>query len=155
MTTETTTTNETTTDEINYKSWYEEHQEKVKSFDAVVAKKEELLKETKKAKEDRETANKEAAKIAEEKAKKEGDWDKLLANAKEREDTLAKELESIKTANKQEKLNNAALRIAGELAEGDNIELLSEFIVKNDSYCDYIIINTSFCAVCERRREKR
>lgn len=120
-----------TNSEIDYKAWYEENLDKVASFDSVVAKKDQLLKEVKQTKSEREAAKQEAARVAEEKAKKDGDWDKLLANSKEREESLAKELESIKYTNRQERVNNAALRIASNLAEGENVELLSDFIGRN------------------------
>ncbi len=117
--------------EIDYKAWYEQNQEKIKSFDAVVAKKDELLKETKKAKADKQAADAETARMAEEKAHKDGEFEKLWKTAKQREDDLAKELQNIKNANRQDRIQNAALTIASKLAEGDNVELLSDFVSRN------------------------
>lgn len=122
---------EEVTNEVDYKAFYEQNLDKVNSFDAVVAKKDELLKETKKVKAERAEAQAEAARVAEEKAQKDGEFEKLWKTAKQREDELSKELQNIRMSNRQDRINNAALTIATKLADGDNVELLSDFIARN------------------------
>lgn len=101
---------------IDYKALYEEAIEKTKNFDAVVAKKDELLKETKAAKEAKRLAEEERAKAA-------GEYEKLY---KETEEALRQERALVR----QEKVENYAARLAYELAEGDNAEILQDFIAR-------------------------
>lgn len=101
---------------IDYKALYEEALEKTKNFDAVVAKKDELLKETKAAKEAKRLAEEERAKAA-------GEYEKLY---KETEEALRQERALVR----QEKVENYAARLAYELAEGDNAEILQDFIAR-------------------------
>jgi transcriptional regulator NrdR family protein len=101
---------------VDYKALYEEALEKTKNFDAVVAKKDELLKETKAAKEAKRLAEEERAKAA-------GEYEKLY---KETEEALRQERALVR----QEKVENYAARLAYELAEGDNAEILQDFIAR-------------------------
>lgn len=115
-------------EEINYKELYE----KTKAdLTAVAAKKEELLNETKKAKEARREADENARKASEEKAAKDGEYEKLWQKAKEEKEELNKRLQDITTSNRREKINLTAMRIANDLADGDNAELLSDFVSRN------------------------
>jgi len=114
--------------EVDYKAMYE----KIASdFEKVVAKKEELYKETKKAKAEREQAEIEAQRISEETAKKNGEFEKLWQTASKEKEELLNQLKAVKHSNRQEKLQIASMRIANELADGDNAELLSEFVVRS------------------------
>ncbi len=116
---------ETTPD---YKALYEKT---LQDLDTVVAKKDQLYKETKAAKAAREEAAAEAQRVMEETAKKNGEFEKLWKSASQEKEELMQQLKAIKNGNRQEKLNLASMRIATELADGDNAELLSEFIKKN------------------------
>lgn len=117
--------------ELDIKAILAENEKLKNDLKTVAEHKDKLYQETKKAKAEREAANAEAARIAEEKAKKDGEFESLWKTAKEREENLAKQLQEIRNANRQDKIDNAALKIAGNLAEGDNIELLSDFITRN------------------------
>lgn len=112
----------------DYKALYEKS---LQDLDVVAAKKDQLLKETKAAKAAREEANAEAQRVLEETAKKNGEFEKLWKSASQEKEELLQQLKAIKNGNRQEKLNLASMRIATELADGDNAELLSEFIRKN------------------------
>lgn len=112
----------------DYKALYEKS---LQDLDVVAAKKDQLLKETKAAKAAREEANAEAQRVLEETAKKNGEFEKLWKSASQEKEELLQQLKAIKNGNRQEKLNLASMRIATELADGDNAELLSEFIKKN------------------------
>jgi cytochrome c553 len=116
---------ETTPD---YKALYEKT---LQDLDTVVAKKDQLYKETKAAKAAREEAAAEAQRVMEETAKKNGEFEKLWKSASQEKEELMQQLKAIKNGNRQEKLNLASMRIATELADGDNADLLSEFIKKN------------------------
>lgn len=112
----------------DYKALYEKA---MSDLEKVAAKKEELYKETKKAKADREQAALEAQRITEETAKKNGEFEKLWKSVSQEKEQLLNQLKAIQHANRQEKLNVASMRIATELADGDNADLLSAFIQKN------------------------
>ena len=116
------------TPEVDYKALYEDTK---KQLDTVAAHKDKLYAETKAAKEQRKQAETEAARIAEEKALKEGEFENLWKTAKQEKEDLAKQINDIKQANRNEKIQVSSLRIANELADGDNVELLSEFIQRN------------------------
>jgi len=115
-------------DEVDYKSMYEKAQA---DLQAVVKKKDELLNETKQAKKAREEANAAAQKAELDKAAKDGEFEKLWQTAEQHRKELEQRLSDMKNANRKEKIETQALRVAGELADGDNIELLSDFIARN------------------------
>lgn len=114
--------------EIDYKAMYEKAQT---DLQAVVKKKDELLNETKQAKKAREEAAQAAQKAELDKAAKDGEFEKLWQTSEKNKQELEKRLNDMKNANRKEKIETQALRLAGELAEGDNIELLSDFIARN------------------------
>ena len=116
------------TQEVDYKALYEDLKPK---FESVLAKKDELLGETKKAKADRTAAEQEAKRVADEKALKDGEYEKLWKTAKEEKESLAKEIQNLKHSNRQEKIQVSAMRISQDLSEGDNVELLSDFVMRN------------------------
>ncbi len=113
---------------IDYKSLYEKSQA---DLQAVAKKKEELLSETKKAKDEQRHATETARQASEAKAAKDGEFEKLWQTTKSEKDALLKQLQDITTSNRREKLQVAAMRIATELADGDNAELLSDFVARN------------------------
>jgi predicted nuclease with TOPRIM domain len=99
-------------------------------------KTEELLGETKKAKAKarEEMEAKERAKL--EKAKKEGDFEQLLKSSENERKSLSDRLNDLQGKISSEKLRTESLKLAGELADGANAELLSEFIAKRLKYTD-------------------
>lgn len=109
----------------DYKALYEETQKKLET---VAAHKDKLYQETKKAKADREAAESERQRIERENAQKNGEFEKLWQQeAKEKEEAL-KSLQQLKKGYRQEKIDVTSMRIANELADGDNAELLSNFV---------------------------
>lgn len=112
----------------DYKAMYEKA---MLDLEKVVAKKDQLYKETKAAKAAKEEAAAEATRIAEETAKKNGEFEKLWKSVSSEKEELLKQLKAIKQGTRQEKLNLAAMKVATELADGTNAELLSEFVKKN------------------------
>lgn len=114
--------------ELDYKALYEETQKKLET---VASHKDKLYQETKKAKAEREAAEKEAKRIAEEKAQKDGEFEKLWQATKQEKETLLQQLQEIQKSNRREKIQISAMKIASELADGDNADLLSEFVVRN------------------------
>lgn len=107
-----------------------------KQLDAVKAKADELLSETKKAKQKaREEAEaKERATL--EKAKKEGDYEELLRSSESQRKALAEQLESFKNKISSEKVQSEALKIASDLADGPNAKILSRFLAERLKYTD-------------------
>ena len=115
-------------DTTDYKALYEKSQEDLR---IVAEHKDKLYKETKQAKADRELAVSQEKKISEEKAQKDGEFEKLWNTSKQEKEELVKRLEAIEKANRNEKVQISAMRIATELADGVNAELLSEFVQRN------------------------
>lgn len=113
---------------VDYKALYEETKSKL---DTVAKHKDKLYQETKAAKAERELAKAEAQRIEQEKALKDGEYEKLWQTTKQEKELLAKQIQEMQQANKNEKIQITALRIANELADGDNVELLSEFVQRN------------------------
>ncbi len=112
---------------------YKAEYEKLKSdFDIILAKKEQLQKETRAAKADRENAKKEAERIKEEKALKDGEFENLWKTEKQQREDLAKQLQDVRNSNLREKLNLQAIKIAKNLTDdSDSADILAEFIGKN------------------------
>lgn len=100
------------------------------------AKMDELLGETKRAKELRRQAEEQARIEAEEKARKAGDYEQLHKSSEQQRQQLQKELEDLKAGIANEKRNSTAMKVASELAEGANAEILSEFVAKRLKYTD-------------------
>ncbi len=119
---------ESQTPETDYKALYESTKA---DFEAVVKKKEELLAETKKAKEAKREIEESSKKASEEKALKDGEFEKLWQSAQKEKEELTKRLHDVTTSNRREKIQVQSMRVAVELADGDNAELLSDFIMRN------------------------
>lgn len=113
---------------LDYKALYEKAQSDIVK---IAAKKDELLNETKKAKQDREAAELAHKKATEDKAQKDGEFETLWQTAKREKEELVLKLAERDRANRNEKVQISAMRIATELADGDNAELLSEFVQRN------------------------
>jgi alanyl-tRNA synthetase len=93
-----------------------------------------LLTETKRAKQAKREAEAQAEADRERIAKEKGDFEALHRSAEERYKTTAQELETLRVSISNEKRDNAAMRIAAELADGSNAELLSDFISRRLKY---------------------
>lgn len=117
-----------TEDTQDYKALYEKT---LQDLEKVAAHKEQLYKETKAAKAAKEQAALEAQKLVEETAKKNGEFEKLWKTASQEKEELLQQLKALKHGSRQEKLNAASMKIAAELADGHNAELLSEFVKRN------------------------
>ncbi len=107
-----------------------------KQLEAVKSKSSELLAETKQAKQKArdESEAKERAKT--EKAKRDGDFEQLLKSSESKNKELADKYNSLQTQISQEKVRTESMKLAAELADGTNAELLSEFINKRLSYTE-------------------
>lgn len=107
-----------------------------KSNESILAKNTELLGETKAAKKARKDADDLAAAAAEDKAKLSGDHEQLYKSAMEKNTELQSTLDSVNNNIATEKVNNAAMKLSTELADGANAELLSTFISKRLKHTD-------------------
>jgi hypothetical protein len=112
---------------IDYKALYEKASEDLQK---VVAKKDELLSETKKAKQEKAEQIAAAQRAEQEKAQKDGEFEKLWQSAEERRKQLEQELQNERNSYRQEKIQTHAMRVAVELADGDALsaKLLSHFL---------------------------
>lgn len=104
--------------------------------DKLKAHSETLLSEAKAAKNAKREAEAKAQAEAEAKAKEAGDHEQLYKSATEKLNATLSELEEVKGGIANEKRNTAALKLATELADGANAELLSEFIARRLKYTE-------------------
>ncbi len=113
--------------ELDYKALYEKTQEDLQK---VLAKKEELLTETKKAKKEREEQIAASQRAEQEKAQKDGEFEKLWQRAEENRKALEEELQNERNHYKHEKIQANAMKLAVELADGNaqSAKLLSRFV---------------------------
>ena len=98
------------------------------------AKMDELLSETKTAKAAKRAIEEQAIIDAHDKAKQAGDYEQLYKSSEDRANTLTSELETLRTSMTGEKKESAVLRIAGEMADGDDAENLAALISKRLKY---------------------
>ena len=103
---------------------------------AMKAKMDELLTEAKKAKSAKREIEEQSQVERERIAREKGDFEQLHRSSEERYQATVKELESMRANVANEKRNNAAMKVATELADGANAELLSEFISRRLKYHD-------------------
>lgn len=89
---------------------------------------EELLEESKQAKDARRKAEEDAEKAREEKARKDGDHETLAKQYEEKYNTLTQQLEAERQQRSQDAVKREAISIASELAEGPNAKILARFI---------------------------
>lgn len=128
--TEAATDTKTTTD---YQKLYEDG-EKEKA--AVLAKNAELLSEKKKAQQKYDEAEAEKAKLKDEKLLKDGKYEELYKSAEEQKRIYKEKMEALDNERGRERVRTEALRLASQLADGVNAELLSEFIERRIKYSE-------------------
>jgi len=107
-----------------------------KQFEAVKSKNEELLNETKIAKQKAREEAEAKQKAEMERARKNGDFEQLLKSSEQERQTLAERLHSLESRISSEKTRSESMRLAAELADGSNAEILSEFISRRLKYTD-------------------
>ena len=95
---------------------------------AMKSKMEELLKEAKRAKQAKREIEAETQAERERIAREKGDYEQLHKSAQEKYETTLGELDNLRQGIANEKRNNTAMKLAADLADGANAELLSEFI---------------------------
>lgn len=95
----------------------------------ILESKNQILSEKKKAQE--------AARLAEdERARKAGDFEQLYKSQQEKNAEWENKYTELQTSIAESKRNNQAIKLAGELADGFNAELLSEHIARRLKYTD-------------------
>jgi len=105
-------------------------------FDAVKGKADQLLDETKKAKAKARDDEAIANQALKDRAKKNGDFEQLLQSSEKERQALSEQLGTLQNRVSSEKTRSESLRLASELADGTNAELLSEFISKRLKYTE-------------------
>lgn len=134
------TDNIETTEEFDYKAAFEtqtaELDDMRTQFASIKAHSAKLLDETKQAK-DKAKLEHESAKLAEkEKLAKAGDFEQLLKSSEAERNSLSEQLQGLQGKVSSEKINNTALKMAAELADGVNAEILGDYIAKRIKYTD-------------------
>ena len=102
--------------------------------DAMRAKMDELLTEAKKAKSAKREAEEQARLETERLAREQGDYQQLHKSLEEKYSGLSSEYQALQDQIANEKRQTTAIRLATELADGANAELLSEFLTKRLAY---------------------
>lgn len=120
-------------EEVN---WEELANDYKAQFESVKAKADQLLDETKKAKHKAREEAELAAQAVKDRAQKNGDFEQLLKSSEAERQALSEQLQKMQQSVSQKEINNQAMKIAAELADGSNAELLSEFVVKRLKYTD-------------------
>lgn len=105
-------------------------------LDKVLAKNDQLLTEAKNAKSAKREAEDAARTNSEEALKKAGDFEALYKSSQTALEKATNELSDTKQGIANERRNTAAMKMASEIAEGANVELLSEFIGRRLRYED-------------------
>ena len=104
------------------------NQELADQFDAIKNKNDELLTETKSAKEAKRKAEADAIAEKDRMAKESGDFESLYKSSSEKLQMTESTLSQLQGRIETEQKSNAAMKMAADLAEGSNIDLLSTFI---------------------------
>jgi len=97
-------------------------------FNAIKNKNDELLTETKTAKEARRKVEADAVADKDRMAKESGDFESLYKSSSEKLQTTQHTLNELQGRIQSEQKGTAAMKIAADLAEGSNIDLLSTFV---------------------------
>lgn len=100
------------------------------------SKMDELLTEAKRAKQAKRDIEAESTAERERIAKEQGDYQQLHKSAQEKYESTLTELDSLRQGVANEKKNNTALKLAADLADGANAEILSEFIGRRLKFHD-------------------
>lgn len=100
------------------------------------SKMDELLTEAKRAKQAKRDIEAESTAERERVAKEQGDYQQLHKSAQEKYESTLTELDSLRQGVANEKKNNTALKLAADLADGSNAEILSEFIGRRLKFHD-------------------
>lgn len=96
----------------------------------------ELLGETKQAKKKAKEEADRAEELARQKALKDGDYEQLLKSSEEKNKSLSEKLAQIEADREKELIRNASLKLSAKLADGNNAELLSEFVSRRFKIVD-------------------
>ena len=100
------------------------------------SKMDELLTEAKRAKQAKRDIEAETHAERERVAKEQGDYQQLHKSAQEKYESTLNELDSLRQGVANEKKNNTALKLAADLADGANAQILSEFIGRRLKFHD-------------------
>jgi len=114
----------------------ESNQALTDQFDAIKSKNDELLTETKSAKEAKRKAESDAVAEKDRMAKESGDFESLYKSSSEKLQSTQSSLSELQGRIEKEQKGNAAMKIAADLAEGSNIDLLSTFVNNRIAFKD-------------------
>jgi len=103
---------------------------------AMAGKNSELLDETKKAKNKAREETEAKTQAERDRLQKAGDFEQLLKSSELERATLSEQLTTLNSKVGSEKKQTAAFKVAAELADGPNAELLSDFVAKRLKYTD-------------------
>lgn len=118
--------------EIDYKAFYEANKETVEKLPGLLNKQQELLAETKKAKEEKRKIAELSKQEQEALSQKNGEYEKLFRQRDEEYKKLEQQIHTEKQERRQEKINLVATKVAMDLAgDANKAELLSVFVAQN------------------------
>lgn len=119
--------------DVDYKARYEELESK---YAEEKAERERLSHKITEANKHAKNAEKEAQRQAREKAEKENDFKQLFESSEAERLRLQQELEQRDSTSARKEARNAALTLAAKHAEGDNVELLADYIERRLKFSD-------------------
>ena len=108
-------------------------------FDVLMAENERLNAKITEANKHTKAAERQALENARAKAEADGNFEQLFNSSETERKTVQQQLEELQGTVSSEKLNNRAMKIAGELAEGYNIETLGDIIARRLKVVDNVV----------------
>lgn len=105
-------------------------------IDSLTSKVDTLMSETKKAKADRKAADDAARQAAQDAATQSGDFEQLHKSSEEQRVALQEQLNALQGTIAKKEVSSQAMKLAVELADGPNAEILSTFIGQRLKHTD-------------------
>lgn len=113
-----------------------EVQQRLAAAEKLAAENERLQAKINEANKHAKAAERQAAEEARRKAEAEGNYQQLFESSEKERDSWMQKYTDLENTVHQKEVNQTALKIAGELAEGANIEILSEFLAKRLKFAE-------------------
>jgi len=103
---------------------------KAKHADELAAENERLNAKIQEANKHKKNAEREVAEAARKKAEDDGNFEQLFQSSQNENQTLRDQLEGMQKTTEKKEIGSTALKVAANLAEGHNVDLMSGFIAK-------------------------
>jgi len=113
-----------------------EIEQQLAAAEKLKAENERLMAKLSEANKHAKNAEKQATEEARRKAEAEGNYQQLFESSEKERDSWMEKYTQLETAVHQKEVNQSALKMAAEIAEGANVEILAEFIAKRLKFAE-------------------